>query len=431
MEKYFTFKNYFIYALRYWIVLAVCAVIGLGGGIAYGALNSNTELVVYNGGIVVGGFGEFADYLGSISEKPEDLYSNIRSDAFNNMKAEFIKINLYSLIEEEWRAFKENRTLTEGKAKSLFFQSFDIHNSGNMLYVSFTMSTKFIAEREKFAIAAVEKYIDLAYEYARDIDSMLARGENTLNKFPVFGDIKEGETELGMLKGGAIGVIIGVIAGLIVELAMFFTDRRIISYAEIAPFTGRKLFDATSGTVTDKVCPLIDREMNGSKVLLISGSEDTVHRAAVLYSEYSPRAGYKCLRIDFTDDAKLSDSLEAFLLGGKVADCTVKADGYDVMYGKQSWSLMLKNADKFNKLKDEYDRIIISAAYTGDGRHGILGEISDKVLIAVNHKTADKENLLRVTSEVGAYDKITGAVIENTGRSYVGGDIYVIKEEEE
>ena len=94
MEKYFTFKNYFIYALRYWIVLAVCAVIGLGGGIAYGALNSNTELVVYNGGIVVGGFGEFADYLGSISEKPEDLYSTIRSDAFKNMKAEFIKINL-------------------------------------------------------------------------------------------------------------------------------------------------------------------------------------------------------------------------------------------------------------------------------------------------------------------------------------------------
>ena len=51
MEKEFSFRNYFIYILRKWIIVALCVLIGGGIGAYYSLSFKTTNIAVYEGTI--------------------------------------------------------------------------------------------------------------------------------------------------------------------------------------------------------------------------------------------------------------------------------------------------------------------------------------------------------------------------------------------
>ena len=62
---------------------------------------------------------------------------------------------------------------------------------------------------------------------------------------------------------------------------------------------------------------------------------------------------------------------------------------------------------------------------------GVLSKISDKTVFAVNQSKMRMPDMLGLVQEADAGEKAIGTVIEKTGRSFVGGNVYFIADEEE
>ena len=110
MRKEFTFRNYLVYALRYWLVTVIFAVAGLGGGILYGILSDDVETVTYRGNIVIGGIGVFVDDIKDLTDNPSALYGTIKDGAFDVMVK--VREDIYDDFEKEWRELKYNKKLS-------------------------------------------------------------------------------------------------------------------------------------------------------------------------------------------------------------------------------------------------------------------------------------------------------------------------------
>ena len=111
MKRNFTFKSYIVYVFRYWLILAVCAIIGLGAGIGYGIFTANNDKIVYRGSIAVGGLSVFVDDLQEVTENPSSAYNTIKSEAFAAMQSEWVLEELYARKQSEWQNIGKNGKL--------------------------------------------------------------------------------------------------------------------------------------------------------------------------------------------------------------------------------------------------------------------------------------------------------------------------------
>ena len=121
MRKEFTFRNYLVYALRYWLVTVIFAVAGLGGGILYGILSDDVETVTYRGNIVIGGIGVFVDDIKDLTDNPSALYGTIKDGAFDVMVK--VREDIYDDFEKEWRELKYNKKLSVTQAREKFYDA--------------------------------------------------------------------------------------------------------------------------------------------------------------------------------------------------------------------------------------------------------------------------------------------------------------------
>ncbi len=99
--------------------------------------------------------------------------------------------------------------------------------------------------------------------------------------------------------------------------------------------------------------------------------------------------------------------------------------GVDELAGGQSWAKALSFTEKMNALSDKYDRIIICAAYRGDGSLGVLARVSDKTAFAVDQSAMRAPDVLGAALEMASPEKVVGTVIENAGKSFVGTNSYI------
>ena len=136
MRKEFTFRNYLVYALRYWLVTVIFAVAGLGGGILYGILSDDVETVTYRGNIVIGGIGVFVDDIKDLTDNPSALYGTIKDGAFDVMVK--VREDIYDDFEKEWRELKYNKKLSVTQAREKFYDALGVWTSGDYFYVEFT-----------------------------------------------------------------------------------------------------------------------------------------------------------------------------------------------------------------------------------------------------------------------------------------------------
>ena len=429
MRKEFTFRNYLVYALRYWLVTVIFAVAGLGGGILYGILSDDVETVTYRGNIVIGGIGVFVDDIKDLTDNPSALYGTIKDGAFDVMVK--VRDDIYDDFEKEWRELKYNKKLSVTQAREKFYDALGVWTSGDYFYVEFTQEkTDDLANQNVFSERVVRNYIDTAYDKAMKHEPILARGTNTENKIAKT-TVKEltatEDMDTGLIANGLVGAAVGLVAGLLIILAVYLADKRITSYGDIASLTGEKLYDVSRGAVTNKVCPRIDCDMTGAKKLLFAGSEDTSRRLAALYAEYANAAGLNTLKIDFTHPgiSGSKDTFNEYLEGAPLENCVQSSFGVDELAGGQSWAKALSFTEKMNALSDKYDRIIICAAYRGDGSLGVLARVSDKTAFAVDQSAMRAPDVLGAALEMASPEKVVGTVIENAGKSFVGTNSYI------
>ena len=428
MKKEFSFKNYFVYVGRYWLITAVITVLCLGAGLLYGVLSRTDNRIVVTSSVTVSGFSSFTGgELQSDDKGVVEAYNTIRDNAMTAMRSQDVMTKLYREVETAWRAMPQNKKKTEIDARNAFYKALSVRSNAITLYVDFTYKNK---TDEAFARNVVTRYTDLAKDWAQHVETAL-KTPTVANDGTEYEKLTVGETEVtvvsekkskGMLKGVVFGAILGVVAGLIVTLILYFADRRINSYGDIAAFTGRKLLGATSGNVTNKVCPRIDCEMQGGKILLVCGEEDMCRRLAGLYGEYAQGAEQKTLVVDFTRSAE-GDTFGDFMRGNDLAP-QAGVDGMATLSGKQSWALTLTYPDRIAALKAQYGRIVIAAPYRGDGSLGVLAQVADKVVFAVNQSTQKGFEVVCMAQEAQCEQKTIGAVLEKTTKSYVGGSVY-------
>ena len=232
MRKEFTFRNYLVYALRYWLVTVIFAVAGLGGGILYGILSDDVETVTYRGNIVIGGIGVFVDDIKDLTDNPSALYGTIKDGAFDVMVK--VREDIYDDFEKEWRELKYNKKLSVTQAREKFYDALGVWTSGDYFYVEFTQEkTDDLANQNVFSERVVRNYIDTAYDKAVKHEPILARGTNTENKIAKT-TVKEltatEDMDTGLIANGLVGAAVGLVAGLLIILAVYLADKRITSY---------------------------------------------------------------------------------------------------------------------------------------------------------------------------------------------------------
>ena len=437
MRKEFSFKNYFIYAFRYWLIVAICAVLGLGAGLVSGIMLRDKEYVKYEGNVAISGVSSFFEDLSDKAEIPANLYNTIKSEALSVMRSQLVADKTYQHLGKEWRELEINKKLTVNEAKDKFYERLQVVDSSYYISVSFVQDKK---TNDGFSAKAVNTYLELAKAEAVRREPMLADrvgdSPETIDSKLII-SLAEERVEntldgLGLLKGAVIGVVGGFVAAMIAMLIAYYIDKRITSYGDIAEVTGRKLLGVSKGSVSNKVCPRIDCEMSGAQVLAVCGNEETCRRLSELCGEYAASAGHKTLRIDFScGDGSEPDTFGAYVGGAKLSECLKEENGVFVMNGTRSWALALGNGDKIEELKKQYGRVVICAPYRDDGSVGVLSKISDKTVFAVNQSKMRMPDMLGLVQEADAGEKAIGTVIEKTGRSFVGGNVYFIADEEE
>lgn len=434
MKKEFSFKNYFLYTFRYWLLVAILAVAGLAAGLVYGLVGRKSNNMVFSGSITICGFSSLAEDL-KIGDGTDvvNTYNQIKSSAFAAMQSSNTKYALYKEVKDEWCAFPANTKLSDSSAREKFYAALSIREEDITLFVSFTQK---VGSDKAFSQKVVTRFLEIAKERAIAQEVVLKKptviGDDEYDKLTV-SEVEEEQIRVdnvGVLKGAVVGIVGGLLLGLIVTLIMYFTDKRITAYGDIAAVTGNNLLGTTHGAVSNQVCPRIDSELGEKKVLMICGDADMCYRLAVLYGEYSIGTERKTLRIDFAKNTD-GDTFGEYMRGKALADCVSDEGGVTVLSGSQSWTLALTYPEKLEALKKAFGRIVIDAPYRGDNSLGVLSHVCDKVVYAVNQSTQKSADVLYMAQEVQNGDKALGVVLEKTGRSYVGGSVYLAPAEQE
>ncbi len=437
MNKEISVKNYFVYVVRYWLVIAICAVVGLGTGLLYAILSRTVEKTSFQGYITVGGVSTFFGDVGEVTEGQAAIYDKVKSNLFSAMTAYPLRVELYREVQNEWETLTKN-TENPQSAQKAFFESFGLWTDGISMYVSFTQEyttykvDKLRSEKDAFSEKIVNRYLELALVNAQAVENY--QTSPILDKLTSVQASEQlpstEELGMGILKGCAVGLAGGAVGGLVILLAVWLIDRRITSYGDIAAMTGQRLFDVQKGKLSDKACPLIDCEMGGKNALLVTGTEETTQRLSELYASYTMHAGYKTLLLDFSR-GKDSDTFGDYLGGKALGDCITDENGVAVLHGKNSWTAVLRESEKMDALKKEYGRLVICAPYYGDGSLGVLTSVTDKAVFAVDQGKMRRKDVLYMTQEMQRDEKYLGAAIENAGKSFVGGNTYVLVPAEE
>lgn len=425
MRKEFTLKSYFKYVIGYWLVVAVCAVIGLACGIGLGVLTNEKQEYVYQGNICIAGISS----LDSYGESAASVYANLKSDAFDTMTSETVINTVYSLIEQDWRSLPGNSKLSVSQAREMYDKQLSVSSHGPFLYVRFVITQdKHLEEYKQFAYKAVNAYLVAAKEAAEKQNSLLVQKE-MLALTEAAEQIPKEVKSIGILKGGIIGVCGGVVLALVLLIIVYFADKRILSYADIAAVTGRRLLAVNKGYAANNVCPRIDAEVGGAAVVAVCGDEKSCSCLARLYGEYTACLGQKTLVLDFCRGA--DDGFAKFIGGEPIENCVTQENGAFILHGENSWAQLLSANKKTDELKKIYTKIIICAPYSGDGSTSVLNKAADKTVFAVNQKNATVKCVLGMAAEANAGEKAIGAVIDCAGRSFVGADTYTASSDDE
>lgn len=149
MEKEFSFRNYFVYIMRKWIIVAICLLIGGGIGAYYSLSFKTTNIAVYEGTIKF----NTLEYV-YLLEKNGDIIkvdNVIDYEFYNDTAKAIVQTATESILKTEtFTAVSDQIYAGEKKAadkKEKFFNHLVVTSENNFVKVDFAYDIKSEARR--------------------------------------------------------------------------------------------------------------------------------------------------------------------------------------------------------------------------------------------------------------------------------------------
>ncbi|MDE7394733.1 MAG: hypothetical protein K2M95_01270, partial [Clostridiales bacterium] len=285
MRKQFSFKEFLLYALRYWVITAVCIVIGLGAAFCM-ALLGRAEKVRYEGQAEIAGITTLYPDVPETEKETTSVYNTVCNHAMSAMWMDSNITELYNVIGEEYCSIMRIKNSNNGELS--FRKAFSFSNTSIAFKVAFTMTGN--KANKAFCEKAVNGYLEIAVASAKAKEKVLEENDASIMLRNAERMAVPRKSFLStLISKGLIGGVGGVLGGLVVSLIVYFVDPRMTSYRDIAAVTGKRLLSATRGEADESVCPKIDSIMADDRLLLLCGDAAACERLALLYGKYSTR----------------------------------------------------------------------------------------------------------------------------------------------
>lgn len=312
MEKNCSFKKLVVYALKWWIVLASLAAVGLAAGLVYGFVKNDKDDVSYTGSLV------FSLNQEAMKQGEKDAtFATLVSATIDNIVSRATDPALKSSLYAEYKD-----TLYPGMAekdkRTEFFKALAVSRSGWRVSVSFTYTPDGEVTEETIK-GVVERYLNLAInEVAEDViitGDVATDGDN--NKLA---NLTRGITVLDFdpelmgesgspVTSGLIGLACGLLAFVLFVAIAYNADTRVKSIENFE--------DISAGTLA------AGKDLAGEN--MVASAAAAVRNAAVKSVLLTSPTGDKAVN-DFAD--KLCGFLTRSGLKARVARFTCDAEGF-------------------------------------------------------------------------------------------------------
>ncbi len=400
MEKEFSFRNYFIYILRKWIIVALCVLIGGGIGAYYSLSFKTTNIAVYEGTIKF----NTLEYV-YLLEKNGDIIKGdtvIDYDFYNDTAKAIVQTATESILKTEtFTAVSDQIYAGEKKTsdkKDKFFNHLVVTSENNFVKVDFAYDIRSEAD-EAAAVNVVDQYLKNAVAKITASYPELAGDNKALIVSPVMKNfdteamskIVESNNKPSLFVYMFIGLLGGFAAGMVIATLVYVFDPRIKSVAYILPADKAKVISA------EKNCG------DGGALISLLTAVNASGVDSLLLSDVNADENLKNFAAAFADFAKKA--------GRSVKVYELEGDNNEVVF---NWR------DRFESDADGTLKVYV---YDNKSK-GVLGYVSGKVsqvCLVVNQADTGAKSFTKAVDEIsGAGGNYLGTLLYNITDSYVG-----------
>ena len=386
MEKEFSFKNYFLYLVRKWLIIAICVVIGAVGGIIYAfCFSDDTKYEVYETTLRLD-LNKYIEMNGgdisNLSEGSAKIFSDNASELIGIALEGTIKTATFNAVKDSIFTKKVNESMTLD-----FYRNLVVTKKDHSVTVGYVSQCKNDSDRDK-AKQVVTKYIEIATAQMEKIEPLIKEnnailvGEILLND-----DIENSDyskivptNQVGVITVVLLGAVLGAVLGVAIATVIDIFDPQIKSVSDIVDGEKAKVISASQQSITEESLNRVVTEISANK-----------HKSILILSPV--RTG-KALGF--------AESLAKHLLG----------------YGINATYSDISDSWKTKKFENTNDIMIYACDGIEKGAVGYLSQNTDATCLVVDHVKVNKKQFVEIVNEVkGTY---YGCIISNITKSYLG-----------
>lgn len=372
MEQEYTLKQYCIYVLRRWIIIAAAVVVALAVGIASAVVKKPDYTVEMYEGYIDFDLEQYVNYKtdggGITIEGDQAIYASSVSSMVQLVVDSSVESAVYDLMKD---GYKNTGATTAEKIRGEFFDNLKVFSSGYRATARFAYRIKNDADREyaKSVIVAYRTLALLKVNEKYDIDptksysNFISSSDAYINHNTAELDWVEEVKNTSVVTAAVLGAVIGAVLGVVVTLVLYVSDKRIKSVRVILPEDKATVLYAGKG------------ELNEDAAIRLASRLVSDKTGSVLVATVSPDGSADCLA------GFLRDKLAALGAEG------VKVETYE------------------NK---------------GNGELALVCGGYVSVCLVADQSSASAEQLIRAVSDVSeSKAEYLGVVLYNVGASYL------------
>ena len=390
-EKEFSFKNYFLYVLRKWIIPVLCVLVGAAIGLYYSISFKPTNVEVYEGAIRF----NLEEYIklvspeGGLTEGDYSLYTATAESVMQIATDSVVKTKTYEQMESKlYPGVKD-----AGAKRNRFFSSLKTERENYVVKVDFAYDVTSEAD-VTVAKEVVTTYLNLAVEKMiagnanlQPENSVISVSEAVRNyDTDIMSELVVNNAAPSLVSSLLIGAVGGAVLGVIVISLIYVFDPRIKCVGYILPENKSKVIYANKQSFSE-----------GAYVSLLTA----------LNKDNSK----ECLIVSAVKDDSVKDFAKGFcdylLSSGKKVSLTVFGEG------GENWRTFSEVAVKEG----------INVYAYAESEEGALGYISGrlgKTCLIINQAQVPAKKFVGAVNEISAAGgDYLGVVLYNTTDSYL------------
>ena len=403
-EKEFSFRSYFVYAMRKWIILALCILIGVGAGVYYSLAYKTTNIVMYEGTISFD-VAEYGNLYYTKAELSEGAYNICEAKGRSIIDVAFmpkLKSDVYDAVKT--KVYPKEKKETERLKK--FLKNLKVTRDSNFsVRVDFAYDITRDEDKE-VAYLVVATYTSLAKNdiYAANpglrvkneeaIES--GEGGKVIIESPIgvnydtaeFSDLTQSNSKPSLVTSVLVGALGGFVAAIVVVMLTYVCDKRIKRLQYVVSDEDARVFSSGSDPYADgslvKLATAATSENIGSLMVASVGTDEEAVKYAAAFADALSSTGREVRFVEFGE-------------------------------GKEDWKKYFAG---------EREEGVFEVFSFDGSEKGVLGFIASKAgnaCFVVNQASVRAKEFARAVGEVNAAGaKYFGTVLYNVTDSYTG-----------